>query len=319
MGPGATPTGGKLNREADMKFPKQAADEAGATSINKQVTAEETLRQRNLVSSLERGVERRDGEIEDLTQALDKAQTRISDLEEGFEERMAKCRELRDALKVERERADAAEDQLHQRDNPDSAAPRKPGKSVPSLQDLMDDDSYMKETLVLDEDAEDDIAATSMHAKTLPSLDSELVSAALIFPGDKEDESAQQAGAYPVLRLLEPDDLPSSQVNSGSLDSTFTRTLAIVLDEGTVPIRHPIFKAHVTIGRSSHADIQIASDFVSRVHAHIITNDKGTHIEDVDSKNGVRVNNVRVASRLPIKAGDTVRLGRFEFRVVALA
>ena len=308
-----------------MKFPKQAADEAGATSINKRIDAEETLRQKNRIASLERDIQRRDNEIRDLTQALDneqrvaealreamdKAQGRISDLEKGFEERMARCRELRDALKVERERADAAEAKLEAGNNPSAVQTRAAPNNVPSLQDLMDDDSYMKETLVLDDDDEEDAAGTSMHAQTLPTLEDDLVAADLIFPEDGDDPEAADLDLEPLE--------PSTHTDSGVLDSSFVRTLAIVLDDGAAPIRHPIYKPHVTIGRSSHADIQIASDFVSRVHAHIVTDEKGTHIEDAGSKNGVKVNGVRVATQLPIKAGDTVRLGRFEFRVVELS
>ena len=118
-----------------MKFLKQAADESGATAGVKAPETEESLQKRTLVTSLERGIERRDAEIKALNQAVhneqrvaealrktvEKSQQRIGELEQGIEDRMAKCRELRDALKAERERADAAEAALHRRDHPEAA------------------------------------------------------------------------------------------------------------------------------------------------------------------------------------------------------
>ena len=320
-----------------MKFPKQAADEGGAASASEPPSAEQTLQQRELVTSLERGIKRRDADIEELTQAVDseqrvaealrkiieKSQTRIGELEQGIEERMAKCRELRDALKVERERADAAEAELYRRDNPGAVAETSVKvEKMPTLQALMDDDSYMRETLVLDDDAEEEISSTTM-SKAPPNLDSELVPAELIFPADEEStaednetnqETTADAGESLDIELVAPESKPAK---TEAKDPHFTRRLAIVLDEGT-PIRHPIYKASMTIGRSRDADIQIASDFISRVHAHITTDDEGTYVEDAGSKNGVRVNDDLVEGKQQIAHGDSVRLGRVEFKIVDL-
>ena len=318
-----------------MKFPKQAADETGATSRNEVMSAEETLRQKNLVASLERGIKRRDAEIRKLTQAvdneqrtsvalreaIDKAQARIEDLERGFEERMAQCRELRDALREERERAEAAEAKLTERDAAPAAG--KSDEKVPTLQALMDDDSYMRETLAFDEDIDDfeEVAtSTTTMSKTLPNLDSELVPADLIFP---EDEDAPDNAEPVELSLADGDDsviikAPVIEAAQDDEQEQFNCTLAVVLSEDTTPIRHPIYKALMTIGRSRQADIQIASDYVSRVHAHIVTDDNGTYMEDAGSKNGVRVNDVRVEGRQPVVHNDVVRLGRIQFRVIDL-
>ena len=325
-----------------MKFLKQAADESGATAGVKAPETGESLQQRTLVTSLERGIERRDAEIKELKQAVDneqrvaealrktveKSQQRIGELELGIEDRMAKCRELRDALKAERERADAAEEALHRRDHPEDAAPAaaKTREPIPTLEALMDDDSYMRETLVLDDDAEEEpLTSTTTLSKTLPNLDSELVAPELIFPAGEEpgsgdgteDHRATTAdAAEPIeLELVDPEPKPAPAV---AKPSDFNRRLAIVLDEGT-PIRHPIYKARMTIGRSRNADIQIASDFISRVHAFISTDEDGTFVEDAGSKNGVRVNDALIEGRQAIAHGDSMRLGRVEFKVVDLS
>ena len=67
------------------------------------------------------------------------------------------------------------------------------------------------------------------------------------------------------------------------------------------------------------SDIQIASDFISRVHAFISTDEDGTFVEDAGSKNGVRVNDALIEGRQAIAHGDSMRLGRVEFKVVDLS
>lgn len=323
-----------------MKFPKQAADETGATSSIKIPDADKSLRHRNLLSSLERGIDRRDAEIERLTNAveseqrvaealretIEKSELRISELQQGIEDRMARCRELRDALKVERERADKAEAELHARDNPGAAAktPRK-SEEMLTLEALMDDDTYMRETLVLDDDAEEEIvASTTTSSKTFPWLGNELVDPELIFPAGEEppeeddgdhQQTTADAGDTMGIKAIDPD--PKS-ARADRRRSNFKPRFAIVLG-GETPIRHPIYKASMTIGRSRGADIQIASDFISRVHTRIITDDEGTYVEDTGSKNGVRVNDAVVEGKQAVNHGDSVRLGRVEFRIVDLS
>ena len=94
-----------------------------------------------------------------------------------------------------------------------------------------------------------------------------------------------------------------------------TNTLIVML-QGEQQVRTPICKDEITIGRSKQNDIQIASEFVSRVHARIVTNDAGTVIEDLNSRNGTRVN-LNAVARHTLKHGDVVVLGTTRIKFLA--
>jgi hypothetical protein len=78
-------------------------------------------------------------------------------------------------------------------------------------------------------------------------------------------------------------------------------------------VRFPLFKDRLTIGRTSHNDIQLDMRFVSRRHA-VISSDCGkTRVIDWGSKNGVFVNKKRVAEKI-LSPGDIVTIGTTEMR-----
>jgi len=81
------------------------------------------------------------------------------------------------------------------------------------------------------------------------------------------------------------------------------------------PVKFPLNKEVMTIGRSESANIRVASDFISRIHARIVSSDTGAVIEDLDSLNGIKVNSESV-SRHNLQHGDIVIVGgklRFAF------
>ncbi len=63
------------------------------------------------------------------------------------------------------------------------------------------------------------------------------------------------------------------------------------------------------IGRSSRADLTIDQESVSRTHARILWNGQEHAVEDVQSTNGVFVNDMRVL-RVPLENGDQIKVGR---------
>ena len=75
----------------------------------------------------------------------------------------------------------------------------------------------------------------------------------------------------------------------------------------------PLFKDRLTIGRTAHNDIQLKAHFISRRHAVIVTENEQTRIIDWGSKNGVYVNDSRIAEQM-LKNGDIVAIGTAEFR-----
>lgn len=78
-------------------------------------------------------------------------------------------------------------------------------------------------------------------------------------------------------------------------------------------LQFPLFKDRLTIGRTTHNDIQLKAQFISRRHALIVTENEVTKIIDWGSKNGVYVNDSRVAEQV-LGNGDVVAIGTAEFR-----
>ena len=70
-----------------------------------------------------------------------------------------------------------------------------------------------------------------------------------------------------------------------------------------------------TIGRTPDNDLQIDASFISRHHAVLLVNGQQTIIEDLNSTNGVHVNNHRI-SREVLNDGDLVMVGKARFRFV---
>jgi hypothetical protein len=93
----------------------------------------------------------------------------------------------------------------------------------------------------------------------------------------------------------------------------------LVLLDPERPIKYPLFKETMTIGRADVADIHIPNDFLSRLHARVVSTPKGSAIEDVESKNGIRVNTKLVTGRQELRHGDVIDLGRLRFRFIDTA
>jgi len=68
-----------------------------------------------------------------------------------------------------------------------------------------------------------------------------------------------------------------------------------------------------TVGRTPDNDLQIDAKFISRHHAVILAGPAHAIIEDLNSTNGVTVNNRRI-TRQPLKDGDSVVIGKTQFR-----
>jgi chromosome segregation ATPase len=78
-------------------------------------------------------------------------------------------------------------------------------------------------------------------------------------------------------------------------------------------LRFPLFKNRLTIGRTSHNDIQLNMQYISRRHAVISTDQGKTRVIDWGSKNGVFVNDIQVTEQI-LQPGDIVSIGTTDFR-----
>jgi hypothetical protein len=67
------------------------------------------------------------------------------------------------------------------------------------------------------------------------------------------------------------------------------------------------------IGRSLDCNLTIEDPLVSRQHARIAVDDEGGMVEDLGSRNGVRVNGVAIHAPMRLRDGDRVRIGTQDF------
>lgn len=66
---------------------------------------------------------------------------------------------------------------------------------------------------------------------------------------------------------------------------------------------------HTIIGRERTNDISLSDASVSRRHAEVYTDADGYYIRDLDSSNGVRVNQVRISNPNRLSHGDRIVIG----------
>ena len=70
------------------------------------------------------------------------------------------------------------------------------------------------------------------------------------------------------------------------------------------------------VGRSVHCQVVLDGPKVSRLHARVVVGDAGATVEDLESANGVFLNNQRLARGAhPLTDKDTIVIGDFEVAV----
>jgi hypothetical protein len=255
---------------------------------------------RRKVEQMESGFEQRLGAAvarnQNAETRLAEQQTRLEALGQGREETM---RALADA-RAELARVKVERDQLHQQLTriegmqtatvalPDDE-PEERGiyEAPPSLEELMASLGSIEEA------APAGHAGGHLHLRVeTPGIDEsqEMIAPELVFP-----EEFAEAG--------------SAEATSGS-----TSRVLVLLD-GEQPMKYPLYKDVMTIGRSESADIQVKGEFVSRLHARLTSSPAGVVIEDVSSKNGLRVN-AQHTPRATLRHGDIVAFGRVRFTFI---
>ncbi|MDP1563720.1 MAG: diguanylate cyclase [Pirellulaceae bacterium] len=84
-------------------------------------------------------------------------------------------------------------------------------------------------------------------------------------------------------------------------------------------LEHSKIKVHgdgMVIGRSEFCDLQLDDHWISRQHAKIQRTSAGFEIRDLDSTNGVMVNDQPVSTAI-LQSGDRIRIGKRIFRYLS--
>ena len=226
---------------------------------------------------------------------LEDQRQRLKSLGLGREESMRALAEARDELRrvsIERDELRKKLSRVDSLQTETIALPddypglTPPLGAVPSLEELMSALGEIKET------RENRVAGHLHQRVQSPDADrsEEMLSAELVFPEKFAATADSAKHEAPVSRIL-------------------------VLMDAERPVKYPLFKETMTLGRSDAADIHIDNGFLSRMHARIVSTPSGVAIEDIESKNGIRVN-ARTVTRQELRHGDVVDLGRLRFRFI---
>lgn len=79
-------------------------------------------------------------------------------------------------------------------------------------------------------------------------------------------------------------------------------------------LEHPVY----VIGRGAGSDLRFTSALISRRHAKLSVTSLGVTVEDLESRNGLFVNSLRVDGPTPLKPGDALTIGDETFTLVDL-
>ena len=232
---------------------------------------------------------------------------RLKSLGVGREETMRALAEARDELRRVSLERDELRKQLTRIDSvqtstialpENEAAATSPSAILPSLDDLMTALANIQET--------DGAVDGHLHQRAQTVRDTEesaeMISPELVFPENFATTAQPAAGA----------------TNARAAESGAGVSRVLVLLDAERPIKYPLYKETMTIGRADVADIQIDNGFLSRLHARIASTPEGVWIEDIESKNGIRVN-AKLVPKQTLRHGDVVDLGRLRFRYIEAA
>ncbi|HZL94107.1 MAG TPA: FHA domain-containing protein, partial [Vicinamibacterales bacterium] len=160
-------------------------------------------------------------------------------------------------------------------DEPAADEPQNPD-TLPSIEELMSSLNDMRERSA---------KPRSGHlAETRKEPSEEMLSPELVFPERYAPTARTAAAADAQIKCV------------------------LVLLDAEQPMKFPLYKTQMVIGRADSADIQIDSHFLSRQHARVTLTDAGVVIEDVESKNGVKINS-KLTTRQILRHGDLLSLG----------
>jgi len=98
--------------------------------------------------------------------------------------------------------------------------------------------------------------------------------------------------------------LPSAPRASGS-----DRFYLVIVREGSSSLFHFPHQGVVTVGRAPECDLAIDDASMSRRHARFVVSESGLHLQDLESRNGTRVNGEAIEGARSLLAGDVVTLG----------
>jgi hypothetical protein len=138
------------------------------------------------------------------------------------------------------------------------------------------------------------------------------------------------ANKFPMLFLLKR---PSDTAPAGGAITFRTQTLTmndqgLLADSGAFADGYWVwallkrsgnpFPERISIGRATNCDVVFRLGYVSKLHAHIVTEGETMTLLDQGSSNGTEVNGQKLKPHAPcpIRNGDRIKLGRIDLRLL---
>lgn len=121
---------------------------------------------------------------------------------------------------------------------------------------------------------------------------------------------------YLVVRAMRRDlhgAAPSAPAGRAALETP----RLVVLAEGHTPYQvGQQFALHnpTVLGRDPACDIPIEDEFVSGQHLKLVLGANGWQAQDLNSRNGTRLNGLTVRGTMPLNSGDLLDMGRVRLR-----
>lgn len=116
---------------------------------------------------------------------------------------------------------------------------------------------------------------------------------------------------YTLWRGIQPTD-------EEALSSAATGRLIVAAHDEEVPLargREFPLRAVTTLGRAPTNTVVLPDTFASTEHARLTLRRGQWWLEDLDSRNGTRLNGVRIDDAVVLADGDVIMIGRIEFRL----
>jgi hypothetical protein len=266
-----------------------------------------------------------------LRQNLEALRAKVAQLEAGFTERLEEA--TRRSADAENKLADqqqrlaalgnGREETMRQLKETRAELTHVRAERDELLKKLAGVEGMQSSTVALTEQEQDE--EPGIHP--LPSMDELMASLRGLESGEA---AAQPAGGHLLARvsldeeesqemiapeLVFPDGYGDEDKNDAAPASHGPISRVLVFLDAPQPIKYPLYKKVMTIGRSDQADIRVPGDFISRVHARVVTTDSGVMVEDVASKNGIKVNS-KLTDRHTLQHGDVLGIGKLRFTFI---
>ena len=90
----------------------------------------------------------------------------------------------------------------------------------------------------------------------------------------------------------------------------------LVVREPRAGVRVVALTRGCTVGRGRRAALQLADPSASRIHLRLQVDEAGTSVEDLGSRNGLRVNGERARGRRRLRSRDEIEVGETLLRYV---